>query len=84
MLRFVQNREHVKLVGIGLSAENLRRLAEDQPIPIELDKPIDQGGLGLESGVMLFIFGGDTEESMTEDLRKAGLLGPNTTLIGPD
>lgn len=51
----------------GLSAENIRRLQDGQPILFNLDE------FGFESEVLIIT--GETEESMKDDLRKAGLKG---------
>src|SRR5215471_2495328 len=59
----------VRLMVIGLSHENLRRLREKKPITFkgeEVDIP----------NVEVIIFSGETEQSMTRDLQK--LITPET------
>lgn len=56
-------------VFLGLSRTNTERLMMGQPIPVRLRN--------LNSNlpdIQILIFGGETEESMVEELRAAGLL----------
>jgi hypothetical protein len=63
------------VVGLGLSAENLRRLQQDKPIVVELRE------LGFAGPPhLVLIFAGDTEEAMTERLRELGAIGPDTKM----
>ena len=55
------------LIGFGLSRMNCERLLADQPIHIDLAE------LGI-AGYEVMIFGGETEEAMAAQLRKAGLV----------
>ncbi len=57
------------LVLLGLSAENLRRLPNDEPIKLDL---AEIGHPEIE----IVIFAGDTEESMAQGLQ--GLIGGDT------
>ena len=56
---------------IGLSAENITRLVDGQPIKFELPAPLDP-----TSNVI--IIAGTTEEAIVEDLRKVGLVTADT------
>jgi hypothetical protein len=75
MIKFVRTGKDGKpLVGLGLSAANIQKLKEDKPILLDLKE------LGMEG--QLFIFTGDTEQSMLNDLKEAGLLPVGANLIG--
>lgn len=62
------------IIMFGLSAMNITKLQEGKPIRI------DMGKLGIPGHVYLFY--GDTEESMAADLKESGYLpavdAPNT------
>lgn len=60
-----------KMVALGLSHENLRRLKNNEPIKFNLEE------LGL-GDVEMIIFSGETEETMYNDL--LDLIGPKTKL----
>lgn len=69
------------LVGLGLSHENLARLAADEPIVIDNDTLIELLGdnlTGLDK-VELLIFADKDEEAMTKKLRALGALNDDTT-----
>lgn len=51
------------LVILGLSAMNIIKLKEDKPIFIDLEK------LGIK-GIEVFIFTGDTEQTMAKQLEE--------------
>lgn len=73
MIKFVGEIGGRPAVGLGLSHENLSRLKgseteECQPIHIHLAE------MGLPYDLTIFIFAGETEESMTEMLKEAGVL----------
>jgi len=74
MLKFIKklgmNRH---LVGLGLSRKNIGLLQTDCPIVIDL-----QEVFGLPP-IRILIFSGDTEESMTEQIRD--LIGLETIVI---
>lgn len=53
-----------KLLGLGLSHENLKRLKDNQPIRFKGEP------LGLE-GIDILIFAGKTETSMAQELDPA-------------
>lgn len=68
MIKFVSTKPNgTKLVGMGLSEENVKRLKEGKPISFNLDE------LGFE-GLEGLIFYGETEESIVADLRAKGLV----------
>jgi len=54
------------LILLGLSAENVRRLQDGQPIHVRLSE------MGLD--VQVAIFYGETEEQMVRDMKEAGML----------
>lgn len=60
-----------KLVGLGLSAENVARLVMGDEIVLDLDE------FGLP-GAQLLLFAGQTEEGMAAGLSE--LIGPDTKL----
>ena len=72
MIKAVADTNKGRLIILGLSKENIRRLQKDRPIDIDLSE------LGLSGHI--FIFAGDTEESMTRQL--AELIGPETKVSG--
>jgi len=63
------NRE---MLGLGLSEANLGKLREGKPIHIMAED------VGID--VDLLIFWGQTEESMTADLKKLGLITEETKI----
>lgn len=60
------------IYGLGLSRENVDRLAKGQPISLNL---ADQGGPDLD----LVICFGDTEEALFRELQAGGLLHPDAS-----
>lgn len=56
-----------KLIGLGLSEENVKHLRNGEPILVKGDE------IGFSS-VDIAVFYGETEEKMCEDLKKAGLI----------
>lgn len=70
MIKFRGDHEGTPLVGLGLSEENMNRLKQGMPILIKTDEMEKLLGVKAE----IFIFYGQTEESMTADLQKAGIL----------
>lgn len=64
MLKFTTTAKDGRtVVGLGLSAENLRRLQAGQPITVDLREQ-----LRIERGPHVMIFFGETEEAMRRDL----------------
>jgi hypothetical protein len=59
-------------VVLGLSHENLRRLKDDQPIVISGES------LHLPDVDSIYIFAGETEQSMTRELHAHGIIGAET------
>lgn len=59
---------------LGLSHENLKRLREGLPIVIKAAE------LQIEETLVeqIFIFSGENEDTMLEEFRKRGLIGPDT------
>jgi len=70
MIKFLGDHEGTPLVGLGLSEENVNRLKQGNPILIKTDEVEKLLGVKAE----IFIFYGQTEESMTADLKKTGLI----------
>ncbi len=56
---------------IGLSKENMKRLADKQPIRTNQASH----GNGMPEGLTLIIFAGDTEIEMIAELTRQGLVG---------
>lgn len=67
MVKFLAESNQGKLIGLGLSRENLRLLEEGQPIPVYMKD------LGFPDGIILLFFG-ETEGAIAEGLAGAGLL----------
>lgn len=69
MIRFVGDLDggNRKLIGLGLSEENIKRLRKGEPILVRGDE------IGF-SDMDITIFYGETEEVMYQDLKKAGLV----------
>lgn len=72
MIRFSADANGRFIIGIGLSRENCKRLLEGKPIAIDM---AEMGGKGE-----LLIMAGETEQAMYDELRKAGVLGPETKI----
>ena len=70
MIKFLGDHEGTPLVGLGLSEENVNRLKQGMPILIKTEEVEKLLGVKAE----IFIFYGQTEESMTDDLLKAGII----------
>lgn len=67
MIKFIMERDQRKLIGLGLSAGNIRKLQKGKPIQImgeEMEIP----------NMDILIFYGNTEEEMAELLKKHGLI----------
>lgn len=75
MLKAVAHGDDHELIVLGLSDENIKRLKNNQPITFDLDQ------LGIK-GIRIFIFAGETEESMAEDMKE--FIGPKTKKIDPN
>lgn len=71
MVNGVRNDKPCKLVILGLSHENLRRLKAQYPIKF------DGAEIGLED-TEIVIFAGETERSMGREI--AALVGPDTVV----
>lgn len=75
MLKFTAKGNDQEIIGIGLSHKNLEYLKKGQPIDVDCEE------LGVK-GIRVFIFAGETEEKMRDDLRKMGIKFGRE--IGPD
>jgi hypothetical protein len=64
------------LLVFGLSAENIRRLQEGQPIRVTQTSH----GQAVPENLVVVMFAGDTEGTMEADLRKYRLIGPETVV----
>lgn len=65
------------MLFLGLTADNLRLLPQDMPIRVDLAE------LGLGAGqdiTEIIIFSGRTEMEMMDDLKRAGMIGPDTAV----
>ena len=60
---------------MGLTAGNLQRLQNGQPIRVRLE----DFGVALTGELMIFF--GETEKKIETDFRQMGLIGPDTTII---
>jgi len=67
----------ITLIGLGLEAENIKRLQAGQPIRVRLR---DLGFVGAVSSIELFIFADDDAAAMRKKL--AQFIGPETVVIG--
>lgn len=63
------------LAVLGLSGENVTRLAANEPIVIDLAE------LGLPPTVVVLIYG-RTEQTITDQLVRLGLVDPQTVAAG--
>jgi len=64
--------EERRILGLGLSEENWRRLRMDRPILIDLTE------LGFTGPTtQLLIIAGETEDSIIADLRRRDLISPD-------
>lgn len=78
MLKMVKEAAGKVIVFLGLSDDNIKRMAEHKPIRVRLSefmttKPDE-----------VVIFSGRTEAEMTAELLEAGLIGPETAVHTPD
>lgn len=75
MLKFKAVLGSKPLLGIGLSSKNLEKLQAGQPILFDAKE------LGFDGSV--FIFFGNTEQEMADDLVKNGMVSSGT-VVHPD
>jgi hypothetical protein len=75
MLKFLSQAEGRAIVGLGLSSENVRRLTEGKPIYLKL---AEMKVTGPADEVEFLIYHGETEQALRDELKKAGLIGPDT------
>lgn len=78
MLKMVKEAADKVIVFLGLSDENLMRMAEDKPIRVRLSEFM------TSKPDEVVIFTGRTEAEMTAQLLEAGLIGPQTVVSTPD
>lgn len=64
--RYTNSKTAKTIIVLGLDAENMRRLMNNQPIKF------DGRDIGIKNTVF-FIFGGQTLDDIKEDLRSIGL-----------
>lgn len=76
MIKAVAGTTERPTVILGLSAENMRRLLANQPIPVDL-KELHPDLPELR----IVLLGGETEDDLAEDLRALGWTG--ATGAGP-
>lgn len=69
MIKFLGSRNGRPLLGIGLSRGNCRKLLEGKPIFIDLKVMLFQSGADMNDATVL-IFGGETEQTMQDNLQK--------------
>jgi hypothetical protein len=66
-----------EMIILGLTMVNLRRLAGGEPIICKRETHGD----GIPQGWQISIIVGETEESIYEQFKKAGLIRPQTQVI---
>ncbi len=76
MVKFTATNNGRILIGLGLEAENIRRMQTGKPVYVRLR---DLGFTGATGRVEIVIFTGDTAETMRRDL--ADFIGPETVII---
>lgn len=75
MVKFSATSDGVTMIGLGLEAENIRRLKLGQPIRVKLS---DLGFVGAVGMVQIVIFTGENAETMRRDL--APMIRPDTVV----
>lgn len=76
MVKFTASGNGKTIIGLGLEAENIRRMQAGKPIYVRL---ADLGFVGAAGTIEITIFTGENAETMRRDL--ASLIGPETTII---
>jgi hypothetical protein len=76
MIKFRGSRDGRPVVGLGLSRDNVERLTHDRPIIV------DAADLGEPQWGQIVLFFGETEKDMQAELRKHGMIGPDTIVHG--
>ena len=61
-----------RLVGIGLSHENIGRMIEGRPVHFDLKE------MGIDAGIQILVFTGESEEAMQKQL--SPLMGDQTVV----
>lgn len=72
MIKFIMDKDGQKVLGLGLSHQNLKHLKNGKPIEIDLKK------IGHTNNDTIYLFAGRTEQSMTKDLKN--FIGPETVV----
>lgn len=73
MIRFLAtNEDGGTVIGLGLSRANVDRLVDGEPIQV------DAASVNAPFRGQIFIFFGETEEAMAEELQRGGAIGPQT------
>jgi hypothetical protein len=72
--------EGKRLLVLGLSAENVRRMKHGHPIRVSREIH----GLAVPADLTIVIFAGETEAQMEADMRRMGLIGPTTVMNQKD
>lgn len=68
MLKMVLGTEKGRLLILGFSRLNLEKLQQGMPVDIDLTVP------GMEDIRHVVIYGGETEATMAEEIKKSGLM----------
>lgn len=77
MIKFSGTHDDVPLIGFGLSRANCERLIAGQPILISAEQ-VAKMVPGLRAAVL--IVGGESETAMYDELKAAGMVGPETQI----
>jgi len=73
MIKFAAHQGERKIVGFGLTRDNVNRLIDGKPIHAWLEE------MGLPKTDLLIFFG-ETEQAMAEELKKLGVITEETIL----
>lgn len=74
MIKFLAQKDGRPMIGLGLSKENCKKLLEGKPIFIDLKVMLmNLPGQPILNETTIFIFGGETEQTMQDEL--SSLLG---------
>jgi len=76
VIKFTASGNGITLVGLGLQAENIRRMQDGQPVRVRLS---DLGFVGAVGAVQVVIFTGKTDDEMETAI--SAFCGPNTVVI---
>jgi hypothetical protein len=76
VIKAIANADDKKVIVLGLSRENMRRLLEGQPIEI------DWAEVGVDDQPNIVILGGETESDIIGVLAQYGALTSETKIAG--